>query len=487
MLVSGLTFTVMKTAIAEKPVVFNFKSEKLTISPADVPTLVPATVMSELQKGDAEPYFKLQALKFPVEGSGVYPARTAIYTQEFFESFLAVCKQRPIPGSKRGHEWASRPATDFYLVGGKVEGANGKGTVYFKNYVPPDGDTTPNAGLIRDMKAGMVHFSLVTMPKYVTEGEEQRFIGSAGHERNDAIEYGAGAMKQTTNAGANPAELLSESVDRAEKLINAGKHNAKSSWTFTAFEKAHLLGRNADNWEGFAQMHLARVAEGDPHSRESYLYPIGKNGTVYRSALRTVASRAANAGHEEVAAVAADLITLMDEQRRTHNRRPNMEREELLQLLANMKANGELTLNDVADAMGPKAQIVTDDHLKAVKLVNDLTALGVTDPIEEIKAMQNKLVAVDSDRVKNALDAAFGPEKDKEGKENTVRSYAGTMTANVKASEIDEKIVALKEDAVMKRLAADRADFTSPENELGIVENRPDSDGTADGPVVVEY
>ena len=487
MLVSGLTFTVMKTSIAKKPVVFNFKSEKLTISSDEIPTLVPAMVMNELQKGDAEPYFKIQAINFPINGGGVYPARTAIYTQEFFESFLSVCKQRPIPGSKRGHEWVSRPATDFYLVGGKVEGSDGKGTVYLKNYVPPEGDTTPNTGLIRDMKAGMVHFSLVTRPKYETEGEEQRMIASAGAERNDAIEYGVGAMEQTTNSGVNPVETLTDSVDRAEKLIEAGKVNARSSWTFSVANKAHLLGRNADDWDGFAAMHLAILADSDPHSQKSYLYPIGKNGTVYRSALRTVASRAANDGHEQIAGIATDLISLMDKHRHTPNRRPNMERDELLQLLANMKANGELTLNDVAAAMNLEGQIVTDDHLKAVKLVNDLTALGVTDPLEEIKAMQNKLVAVDSDRVKNALDAAFGPEKDKEGKENTVRSYAGTMTANVKASEIDEKIVALKEDAVMKRLAADRADFTSPENELGIVENRPDSDGTADGPVVVAY
>ena len=477
----------MKTAIAKKPVVFNFKSEKLTISSDEIPTLVPAMVMNELQKGDTEPYFKIQAINFPIEGGGVYPARTAIYTQEFFESFLSVCKQRPIPGSKRGHEWVSRPSTDFYLVGGKTEGKNGKGTVYLKNYVPPEGDTTPNAGLIRDMKAGMIHFSLVTRPKYVTEGDEQRMIGSAGSERNDAIEYGAGAMEQITNSGADAVEILTDSVDHAEKLIHAGKHNARSSWTFSVSEKAHLLGRNGDSWGGIALMHLAVLADSDPHSQKSYLYPVGKNGTVYRSALRTVASRAANDGHEEVAQIATDLISLMDEQRRTHNRRPHMERDELLQLLANLKANGELTLNDVAEAMGLKGQIVTDDHLKAVKLVNDLKALGMSDPIEEIKTMQNKLVAVDTDRVVNALDAAFGPAKDKEGKENAVRSYAGKMTENVKAGEIDEKIKALKEDVVMKRLAADRADFTSPENDFGIVENRPDSGETSDGPAVVEY
>ena len=476
----------MKTAIASKPVVFNFKSAKLTISADEVPTLVPSSVMDELQKGDAEPYFKIQAINFPVEGNGVYPARRAIYTKEFWESFLAVTKNRPIPGSKRGHEFSGRPATDFYLVGGKLVGENGKGTVYLKNYVPPEGDTTPNAGLIRDMKAGMVHFSLVTRPKYVTEGEEQRFIGSAGFERNDAIEYGAGAIEQTTNS-ADAVEPLVDSVTCAEELIGAGKHNVRSSWIFQTADKLRLLGRNSDDWDNFAKMHLARIAGSDPRSEKSYLYPIGKNGTVYRSALRTVADRAANAGHEEIAGIAADLISLLHEQRRTHNRRPNMERDELLQLLANMKTNGELTLNDVAEAMGLKDQIVTDKHTDALKVINELNALGVSHPVENYKSTKKQLEAVDTDRVKNALDTAFGPEKDKEGKENTVRSYAGTMTANVNASEIDDKIKALKDDAVMKRLAADRADFTSPENDLGIVDNLPDSGETVAGPAIVEY
>lgn len=478
----------MKTATARKPVVFNFKSAKLSLTPEEIPTLVPATVMSELQRGDDEPYFKLQAIKYPVEGTGVYPNKKAIYTERFWESFLGVCKQRPIPGSKRGHEWASRPATDFYLVGGKIESdGKEKGTVYLKNYIPPEGDTTSNGGLIRDMKAGMVHFSIVTMPKYEVDGDEQKFVGSVGYERNDAIEYGVGAMEQTTNAGAGSAELLEASVDNAEKLIEDGAINAQASWAFTTSHRKNALGRNGDNWKGYALIHLAVLPDGDPHSQDSYLYPVGKNGTVYRSALRTAASRATKDGNEEIAGIATDLISLMDQHRRSQNRRPTMEKEELLKLAANMKANGELTLSEVAEAMGLKDQIVTDEHRTAVKTVNDLKALDVSDPVEEIKTFRTKLEAVDADRVKNALDAAFGPEKDKDGKENAARCYAGTMTDLAKASEIDAKIEALKTNPVMKKLGADRADFTSAENEIGIVDNQDNSDETDSGPVVVEY
>ena len=478
----------MKIGTSKNPVIFNFRSEKLSLSPEVVPTLVPAIVMDELQRGDSEPYFKLQAIKYPVEGTGVYPSAKATYTEEFWESFLGVCKQRPIPGSKRGHEFASRPSTDFYLVGGKLEkSSKGKGTVYLKNYVPPEGDTTSNAGLIRDMKAGIVHFSIVTMPKYETEGDEQHFTGSAGYERNDAVEYGVGAMEQSTNAGGEEFEILTPSIDNIHELIEQGAINARSSWIPLGTNKLRSVGVNQNDIEEFARMHLAIISGADPHSPESYLYPIGKNGTVYRSALRTIASRAANNGHDEISGIATDLISRMDEQRRTHNRRPNMERDEFLKLLANMKQNGELTLTDCAEAMGLKEQIVTDEQRAAVKIVNSLKELEVSDPVEEIKNLRAKLEAVDSDRVKNALDSAFGPEKDKDGKENAVRKYAGTIAAGVKAENIDAKIEELKKDAVMLKLAGDRADFTSPENQLGIVDQNDTAEGADDGPTVVEY
>ena len=259
----------MTIGTSKKPVVFNFQSAKLSLSPEAVPTLIPSVVMDELQRGDDQPFFKLQAIEYPVEGTGVYPSNKAVYTEQFFESFLAVCKQRPIPGSKRGHEWTGRPSTDFYLVGGKLDKTgNGKGTVYFKNYVPPSGDTTSNAGLIRDMKAGIVHFSLVTMPKYETEGDEQRFIGSAGYERNDAVEYGVGAMEQTTNADPNAIDIAVDSIAHVEQLIESGALNVRSSWSFTATDKALLLGTDHD-WSAYGLMHLATMSNSNPESKKT--------------------------------------------------------------------------------------------------------------------------------------------------------------------------------------------------------------------------
>lgn len=188
-----------------KELVYN-KSRAAPLDATAVPTLVNEAVMSILQNGDTEPYYKIEAIDYPVEGSG------GTYTKEFFKSFIDVMKNRPIPGSKRGHEYQSRPNTDFYTVGGKmVENADGKtGTAYMKIYIPPRGDTTDNAGFIRDAKANIVHFSLVTVPNRIVKrdakGEEQNFfISSNGLERNDAVEFGAGAMEQEVNSSATSA------------------------------------------------------------------------------------------------------------------------------------------------------------------------------------------------------------------------------------------------------------------------------------------
>jgi len=204
----GLRATAVASGLAKnrssQTVVLNLRSEKVSLSPAVIPTLVPLSVMNDLQRGDPDPYYKLQAIKYPVEGGGVYPSEKAVYTEDFFKSFLGVCRKRPIPGSKRGHEPESRPRTDFYLVGGKLEeSGKGKGVVYLKNYIPSEGDGTSNAGFIRDMKARMVHFSIVTKPEYRMEGDVQIITGSAGYERNDAVEYGVGAMEQSTNHGTD--------------------------------------------------------------------------------------------------------------------------------------------------------------------------------------------------------------------------------------------------------------------------------------------
>ncbi len=179
-------------------------AETLDIDPATIPTLIPDKHLKEWQKGDSNPYYKVQRIKYPIVANRV------TYVKSFFESFLNKAKVRPIPGSKDGHHmnWGKRPPSDFALIGGKIEDTGGdEGYVYLKNYIPPVGDNgTSNERFITENKTNMIHFSLVAYTKDV--GEEDPVTGnysitvveSVRGERNDAVERDLGAMKQVTNA-----------------------------------------------------------------------------------------------------------------------------------------------------------------------------------------------------------------------------------------------------------------------------------------------
>lgn len=200
--------------------------EGLNLSADEVPTLIPAEKMNAWLKGDTEPYYKIQMIEYPIKANGL------IYEESFFESYVSKLKNHPYPGSKNGHSvfWGERSKTDFILVGGKLEkNGDGSGKVYFKNYIPPKGESGSNETFILENKSNMVHYSLVTFPKEIreitSEGEViHRVVESVKGERNDAVDYGTGAMKQVTNKSDlvqvdnienNEGEIM-EKVDKAD-------------------------------------------------------------------------------------------------------------------------------------------------------------------------------------------------------------------------------------------------------------------------------
>lgn len=177
------------------------ESEKITITPDSIPTLIPADILNKWQDGDSEPFYKLQKIDYPIV------ANRLIYEESFFESFIGKLKNRPIPGSKEGHSFwgGEKPPTDFILIGAKMEPkGDGTGSVFFKNYIPPQGATESNDRFILENKSDMIHYSLVTWPKTVIETDEDgerlvRVVESIRGERNDAVEFETSAMKQVTN------------------------------------------------------------------------------------------------------------------------------------------------------------------------------------------------------------------------------------------------------------------------------------------------
>lgn len=450
------------------------------LSANDIPTLIPEASMNALLNGDDNPYYKVEAIDYPATGTG------GIYEGDFFKSFINKLKDNPFPGSKRGHENASRPSSDFYTVGGKVVPKDeNSGTAYLKMYIPKDGDTTSNSGLIRDAKAGIVNFSLVTWPEYntVDDGKgnmTRHFTASKGYERNDAVELGAGAMDQTVNSALNNAQsvqTLTASVTNATSLINSGKVDKTSGWSFKKPDEDKLLGSSGDDWTTYAKWHLAEDTSKTEKTKDRYKYPYGKDGKVYRSALRAIASRAAAHGLSDLSDTASNLLKLMDKSK--SGGRNNMDEE--LETIKNGLDNGAININAVADKLGIKNKLRTEADEKNSATVTELAKQFNCKP-EELTAtlvsIKNAQDAANKATVENAVIKAFGAATVKNGKGEDVKNLAYTRAMTLcngkTGAELDTAIKNAADDDYIKAFRSQMADVNSEINVIETNGTKPD-------------
>lgn len=358
---------------------------QLNIDPSTIPDLIPKEIINQWQEGDTNPYYKIQKIDYPIQANRIN------YLESFFESFIDKLKERPIPGSKAGHEinGMKRPPTDLIMTGAKLDSnGDGTGSVYFKNYIPPEGESGSNNVFIKENKSDMIHFSLVSYTKddyYEDDDGNQviNVIGSIKGERNDAVEYGLGAMSQVTNIDLSDQ---STEIDFKDKKSNTGGESLKKS--------------------------------------------------------------------------------------------------ELFEALKNMKANAEITLLEIAEVMDLSGQVLTDKHVNALKTCNDLESMGIEDPITHIKDLE-KTIKANADIVRKAeLDASFGTDQEEK---NYLRQYANKETNGLTGEKLAAKIEELKTDPIALKLAADKADYNSEQNNIGKVENKnTDSGDAVEGSVKVD-
>ena len=231
------------------------KQEKLNIDPSTIPTLAPQSSIDDFSKGDTNPYYKIQKIDYPLV------ANKMNYGKQFFESYVSNLKDRPIPGSKDGHDLrvGSRPKTDFLMVGAKIEPKDEKsGSVYFKNYIPPKAESD-NSNFITECKADMVHFSVVAYARKEflqnPDGTQTVNILDCGSQglRNDAVSYGEGAMGQVTNQiEQKKADVIGDeficleaAMPNKQEFLDSLKVHASSGVTLPEIAKAmgqeHLL------------------------------------------------------------------------------------------------------------------------------------------------------------------------------------------------------------------------------------------------------
>ncbi len=339
----------------------NLASADVVLPPEDIPTLVPDSILKQWMANDKDPYFKCQAIKYPIKANGVN------YQRSFFIEYISKLNKRPIPGSRDGHDmrYGVRPTTDFLLVGGKVvDSGDGTGIVHLKNYIPPQGASGPNEVFIRECKSDLVHFSIVSATRDEIIRDDQgvtvNVVGSIRAERNDAVEVDCGAMEQKTN-------INSPGV--------AGAGNLRSE--------------------------------------------------------------------------------------------DDMDKIELMKRLNALKANGEITLVEIAEAMGLKQLLATDVQLSAEKVINSLQQeLKVTDPVSEIKRLRAEIDAGRKEIREATVSRVFGPEKFANGKDNDLRVFVVSQLKDETGADLEKRLNEIKKHPLALKLAAEQADHTSGANAL---------------------
>lgn len=110
--------------------------------------------------------------------------------------------------------------------------------------------------------------------------------------------------------------LNSSGAAHARSLVASGKVNSSASWSFSAADGNKLLGDPPD-WTRYGLWHMGVNPAQPEKTKARYSYPYGKNGVVYRSALRAIASRGSQQGDQAISSAASALLKSLDAKTRS--------------------------------------------------------------------------------------------------------------------------------------------------------------------------
>lgn len=109
------------------------------------------------------------------------------------------------------------------------------------------------------------------------------------------------------------AMLFAAGAAYGRSLITSGNVNTEAAWSFTAVDGNALLGANGDDWVNYGRHHLgADAAAGAFDTKAHWKYPFAKGGTLYRSALTAIRSRAAQQNDTTIFDAAGTMIEMCD-------------------------------------------------------------------------------------------------------------------------------------------------------------------------------
>jgi len=106
-------------------------------------------------------------------------------------------------------------------------------------------------------------------------------------------------------------KLNSKGKSHAGSMIDAGKVDKTSSWSFSSEDGNKILGDPPD-WNEYSKWHLGIDPEANQETKAAYHYPFGKSGKIYRSGLIAIRQRAAQQGATDIYDAAGVLIDKID-------------------------------------------------------------------------------------------------------------------------------------------------------------------------------
>jgi ATP-dependent protease ClpP protease subunit len=223
--------------------------------------------------------------------------------------------------------------------------------------------------------------------------------------RAAALAMAQAKIKVTNSARSKP-------IDPAAAIIS-GAVDMHSAWSFTKSDSLEYIGE----------------------------YPYAKNGVVFRSALRSIAARATDPAIKKQA---EDLVKLID---RKDDRK--VTKQEILDAAKVAVDNNQLTLKEIANALGLSSQLVGE--------VQNAVSVELAAVKSENATLKADLASVDAERVKNALAKKYS---------GALLTLATDMLVGVKFADLDTRMGEFEKTESAKKIAAAMADVTSPLNRI---------------------
>ncbi len=118
-----------------------------------------------------------------------------------------------------------------------------------------------------------------------------------------------------TQAFSETIQLNSIGYRNAKSLIESGKVDNTSPWSFTTEDKNKILGSN-ENWQNYSKWFLAIDTSKNANVKGHYGYPFGKDGKVYRSALRAIRTRSGQYNQSNISNAAGKLLEMLNKKRK---------------------------------------------------------------------------------------------------------------------------------------------------------------------------